>query len=130
MADTDRIDTETQADLLEHLANAFREKEYLSDEGRGIELTLLDAAKRLRELEAEVERLGDCERIAWAALRGLLAVNRPAIIYQYPTKLSFTREWVLLVNRGKPILLGPCGEQPVLTDEARAIIDTAMKEGE
>ena len=84
------------------------------------------ATERLRELEAEVERLKDCERIAWALARKTNNEIHPYIWTRRISKGTASRRWELVTDRCREIPLGPTDKLPTLTDEARLIIDAAM----
>ena len=89
------------------------------------------AASRLREIEAEVERLKDCERIAWAmanTIRGEL-INFCLTIMA--DKQGGHGQWCLC-RMGRAVLfckrLGPHAGPVKFNDHARLIIDAAMAE--
>ncbi len=122
---SERIDTKTLADELQRLSECCECQDWTHEAA-----TMQQAAARLRELEAEVERLGDCERIAWAMTREIrLEEKAPFMCIKYSDFDLSKKEWELCAGNGRFIDLGT-EYAPILTDVARAIIDAAMKEGE
>jgi len=83
-----------------------------------------------RALSAEVARLADAERVAWALIGHEICNPRriPFLFFScrcpHPPYTEFpTNRWMLYTAKSIEIL--PVGDVPIFTDEHRAMIDAA-----
>jgi hypothetical protein len=85
-------------------------------------------AEAARRAAAEIERLRDCERIAWVAVRG--RYHRRDLEFApkdtHPPRLFYYEE---MEDVSRTVIFVPELETLILTPEARRIIDAAMAAG-